>query len=160
LASAQGDLARAAEYFRQCVAIAERLAASDPANAAWQRDLAVSYDRVGASAQSQGNHDEAEDWLTRAKAIKERLAASDPSNAAWQRDLVVTHIQMAGVAQDQQNQEKFVSHIQDSFDLLQRMKQSGQPLDPRMEQLYQQLSGMIATDASSGSGPTPRLGHE
>ena len=37
------------------LAIAERLAKSDPGNAGWQRDLSVSYDKVGDVQMAQGN---------------------------------------------------------------------------------------------------------
>ena len=38
---AQGDLAGALTSYRDSLAIAERLAKSDPGNAGWQRDLSV-----------------------------------------------------------------------------------------------------------------------
>ena len=55
LAVAQGDLAGALRYFTQDMAIAKRLAATDPANAAWQRDLSVSLINLGDLAVAQGN---------------------------------------------------------------------------------------------------------
>ena len=44
---AQGNFPEALKTFREGLAIRERLAAADPGNAGWQRDLSVSYDRVG-----------------------------------------------------------------------------------------------------------------
>jgi hypothetical protein len=44
---ARGDLAGALKSYRDGLAIRERLAQSDPGNAAWQRGLSVSYERVG-----------------------------------------------------------------------------------------------------------------
>ncbi len=43
---AQGDLAGALEAYGQDLEIAQRLAAADPGNAGWQRDLAVSWERL------------------------------------------------------------------------------------------------------------------
>ncbi len=43
---AQGDLAGALESYRASLAIREALAAQDPGNAGWQRDLGVSYWRM------------------------------------------------------------------------------------------------------------------
>ena len=40
---APGDLAGALKSYRDDLAIADRLATSDPGNAGWQRDLSVSY---------------------------------------------------------------------------------------------------------------------
>ena len=45
-ALAQGDVAMALAEFRSSLAIAETLAAQDPANADWQRDLSEVRDTV------------------------------------------------------------------------------------------------------------------
>jgi hypothetical protein len=47
VAQAAGDPAEAARRYQQALAITERLAQADPANAAYQRDLSVSYNRLG-----------------------------------------------------------------------------------------------------------------
>jgi hypothetical protein len=43
----QGNLGAALESYKASLAIRERLAEADPTNAGWQRDLAISYGRVG-----------------------------------------------------------------------------------------------------------------
>jgi hypothetical protein len=43
----QGDLAAALTSYRASLAIAERLAQTDPGNAGWQRDVAISNERLG-----------------------------------------------------------------------------------------------------------------
>jgi hypothetical protein len=43
----QGDLAAALTSSRASLAIAERLAQTDPGNAGWQRDVAISNERLG-----------------------------------------------------------------------------------------------------------------
>jgi hypothetical protein len=45
----------------ESLAIAERLAHSDPGNAGWQRDLSVSYNKIGDVLVAQGNLPEARD---------------------------------------------------------------------------------------------------
>jgi len=72
----------------------QRLAAADPGNAAWQRDLAVSHNKVGDVLRAQGN-------LAGALEIGERLAAADPGNAGWQRDLAVSHNKVGDVLRAQ-----------------------------------------------------------
>jgi hypothetical protein len=47
-----------------------RLAAADPANTEWQRDLSVSHNKLGDVAVAAGD-----------------LAAADPANTQWERDL-------------------------------------------------------------------------
>ena len=56
---AQGNLPEALKSFRDSLAITDRLAKADPGNAGWQRDLSVSYDRVGDVLVAQGNPPEA-----------------------------------------------------------------------------------------------------
>ena len=52
----QGDLTAALENYRAAMAIRERLAASDPDNAGWQRDLSIlsqqDWRRVGGARRS------------------------------------------------------------------------------------------------------------
>jgi Flp pilus assembly protein TadD len=52
---AQGDLSAALKSYSDGLSVIERLAKSDPGNAGWQRDLSVSYDRVGDVLVAQGN---------------------------------------------------------------------------------------------------------
>jgi tetratricopeptide (TPR) repeat protein len=80
----------ALRHYQEAHVIAERLAASDPANAEWQRDLSVSLEKLGDLAVAQGDLAGALRNFTESKTIRERLAASDPANAAWQRDLSVS----------------------------------------------------------------------
>jgi tetratricopeptide (TPR) repeat protein len=63
------------------------LAKSDPGNAGWQRDLSVSFEKVGEVLEAQGNLPEALKSYRNGRAIFDRLAKSDPGNAGWQRDL-------------------------------------------------------------------------
>jgi hypothetical protein len=56
-----------------------RLAAADPSNTEWQRDLSIIYERVGAVLMAQGKRDEAVKAYRDSLAIRERLAAADRS---------------------------------------------------------------------------------
>jgi tetratricopeptide (TPR) repeat protein len=87
---AQGDLAGALKSYRDSLAIRERLAKSDPANAEWQRDLSVSFNNIGNVQVAQGDLAGALKSYSDDLAIAERLAKSDPANAEWQRDLSVS----------------------------------------------------------------------
>jgi len=62
---AQGNLPGALEAFRRSLALRERLAAADPGNAGWQRDLWVSYWRLAQMAEPT-NASEARDWWRKA----------------------------------------------------------------------------------------------
>ncbi len=56
---AQGKLDEALKSYRDSLAIRERLVAADRSNTQWQRDLSVSYDKVGNVLEAQGKLDEA-----------------------------------------------------------------------------------------------------
>ncbi|MFM7688410.1 MAG: tetratricopeptide repeat protein, partial [Alphaproteobacteria bacterium] len=95
---AQGNLAGALAAYQRGMDIAERLAASDPSNTEWQRDLSVSHEKIGEILQAQGDLAGALAAYQRGIDIAERLAASDPSNTGWQRDLVVALYRLAAAA--------------------------------------------------------------
>ncbi len=73
----------------------DRLAKADPKNAGWQRDLSVSYNKVGGVLVAQGNLPEALKSYQGSLAIRDRLAKADPGNAGWQRDLSVSYAKLA-----------------------------------------------------------------
>ena len=52
--SAQGDLTAALAAYRASLEIRERLAAADPGNAGWQRDLSVSQDKSATCSEDAG----------------------------------------------------------------------------------------------------------
>jgi len=67
--SAYGDLRRALDAYHASLAIAERLAAADPSNATWQRDVFVSHAKLGRIEQLRQNAIEADLHLERAETI-------------------------------------------------------------------------------------------
>jgi eukaryotic-like serine/threonine-protein kinase len=84
---AQGDLAGALKSYRDSLAIAERLARSDPGNAEWQHDLAVSYFKLANVYRRSNDWDSALDALRQGRAIMERLTKLSPDNAGWKKNL-------------------------------------------------------------------------
>ena len=96
--SAQGRLDDALSTYRAGLAIAERLAAADPSNAGWQRDLFISYERLGSVEERKQNPNDAAPYYAEAAKIIRRLAPRDPSNAQWQRDLTRIEERLATVS--------------------------------------------------------------
>ena len=84
---AQGDLAGALKSYRDDLAIAERLAQSDPGNAGWQHDLAVRYAKLAEVYRRSNKPGEALAALRQGEAIMARLAKLSPDNTGWKRDL-------------------------------------------------------------------------
>ena len=76
---------------------------SRPGNAGWQRDLSVSYNKIGDVLVAQGNLPEAMRTFRDGLTIGERLAKADPGNAGWQRDLAVSYNKIGDVQVAQGN---------------------------------------------------------
>ena len=87
---AQGRLDAALESFQASLAIRERLAEADPNNAGWQRDLSVSWNKLGGLRKGQGDLAGALEAYEQDLAIARNLGKADPGNASWQRDLAIS----------------------------------------------------------------------
>jgi hypothetical protein len=83
----QGDLSAARQSYNDSLAIRDRLAKSDPGNARWQRDLAVSFDKLALVHKQSGDRAKARDFLRQGQAITARLTKLSPDNATWKNDL-------------------------------------------------------------------------
>jgi hypothetical protein len=70
--------------------IARKLAAADPGNLHWQRDVSASLDNVGDVRLGAGDRAGALTAYEESLAIRRKLAAADPRNPEWQADLVVS----------------------------------------------------------------------
>ena len=121
---AQGNLPEALKSYRDSLAISDRLAKSDPGNAGWQRDLSVSYDKVGDVLVAQGNLPEALKSYRDGLAIADRLAKSDPGNAGWQRDLSVSFNKVGDVLVAQGNLPDALKSYRDSLAIADRLAKS------------------------------------
>src|SRR5690349_15075832 len=87
VALAAGGRETARDDFQHALDIAKKLAADDPGNAVWQRDLGVVYSRIGDVALAAGERETARDAFQHALDIFKKLTADDPGNAVWQRNL-------------------------------------------------------------------------
>ncbi|MDQ3621936.1 MAG: hypothetical protein M3463_05520, partial [Verrucomicrobiota bacterium] len=87
----------------QALVIRERLARSDPRNAAWQQNLSISYHQLGELAQAENDLKAARAAHEKALALRERLARSDPKNSGWQQDLATSHERLGAVAEAEGN---------------------------------------------------------
>ena len=84
------NLAGALAAYREDLAISQRLAAADPANAGWQRDLSYSHTIIGQVLVKQEQWRDALPHLETSLQIDERLAALDPTNVTWQKDVQIS----------------------------------------------------------------------
>ncbi len=91
LAQAAGDSTAARTAYQASLDIRTRLAAADPTNSEWQRDLSISHNKLGDLAQAAGDSTAARTAYQASLDIRTRLAAADPTNSEWQRDLSISH---------------------------------------------------------------------
>ena len=108
--------------------VQQHLAARDPNNADWQRDLSVSYDRIGDVRVAQGDRAGALDAYEQGRAVRGKLAARDPNNAEWQRDLIVSNVKLGEVAEDASEAE---GHYQTALNIVVALRDAGRlaPVD-------------------------------
>ena len=123
---AQGKLDEALTACRDGLAIAERLAAADRSNTEWQRDLSVSYERVGNVLVAQGKLDEALKAYRDGLAIRERLAAADRSNTQWQRDLSGAFKKVGDVLVAQGKLDEALKSYRDGLAIAERLAKADQ----------------------------------
>ena len=139
----------------------ERLAAQDPSNAGWQRDLSVSHERIGDVLVAQGDAAGALAAYRASLGIRERLAAQDPSNAEWQRDLWVSYWRMASIA-EQNGQADAMAWWRKAYETLSAMKRRGLFVSPQDAQFFAQLRAKVdgapfgaGADLPQGAAGTP-----
>jgi phage tail protein X len=80
----EGVLDGALKSYSDSLGVAEKLAKQDPGNPDWQRDLFVSYIKVGYVQSAQGDLAGALKSYRDSLGIVEKLAKQDPGNARWQ----------------------------------------------------------------------------
>jgi Flp pilus assembly protein TadD len=83
-------LAEAFGHFQAAETTVQRLLKAEPDAPRSQRDLSVSYERIGAVQSAQGDLSSALSSYKQDLEIREKLAARDPANTGWQRDLSVS----------------------------------------------------------------------
>ena len=119
--SARGNLEAALKAYQDSLAIREKLAAQDPSNTEWQRDLSVSFNKIGDVQRARGNLDAALEAYGDGLAIAEKLAAQDPSNTEWQRDLSVSFNQIGDVQRARGNLDAALKAYQDSLAIREKL---------------------------------------
>jgi hypothetical protein len=97
-ATGAGDLAGALKSYRNSLAIADRLAKSDPGNAGWRRDLSFTFGRLALVYRQSGDNAKARDSSRQGQAIMARLTKLSPDNAVWKNDLAWFDGQIAELA--------------------------------------------------------------
>ena len=117
----RGNLESALTSYQNALAILERLAARDPANTEWQRDLSTYYDNIGNMQRAQGDQQAALSSYQQSLQIREKLAARDPANTEWQRYLSFSYNNIGNVQQAQGDQQAALSSYQQSLQIREKL---------------------------------------
>ncbi|MBL8482338.1 MAG: tetratricopeptide repeat protein, partial [Rhodocyclaceae bacterium] len=105
----------------QDLAIAQRLAAAEPQHAGYQRDLSVSYERLGDLMRTLGQADTARQYFEQSLDLRARLAAAEPQRADYQRDLSVSYEKLGNVLHDLGQTDAARQYYEQDLDIAQRL---------------------------------------
>jgi tetratricopeptide (TPR) repeat protein len=94
----QGNLAEALQLFADNVTIFQRMVRAEPANTRWQRDLSVSYHKVGRTLKEQDKLSDALQAYRDSLAIARALVAKDGGNNQWLDDWKSTVTSIGGIS--------------------------------------------------------------
>ena len=130
--------------------IAQALAARDPGNTQWQRDLSVSHNKIGDVLVAQGDLPAALAAFRTGLDIAQALAARDPSNTQWQRDLSVSHVKLGDVLVAQGDLPAALAAFRTSLDIRQALAAR----DPANAQW--QVDVAVSCSKMGGCGALPR----
>ena len=112
-------------WANHALALSEKLGAGDPSNSARQRDLSISYNRIGDLQNAEGKRAEALKSYQDGLEIRKRLAPLDPANTQWQTDLVVSAWKMSELVPLGLTRQESAAQFQEALSILARLKADG-----------------------------------
>jgi len=115
------DLDLAGASYQIALAIHKQLAARDPANIERQRDLSISYERIGDVQDAQENRQAALSAYEDSLKLRQELAARDPANLEWQHDLSVSYNKIGDVQYTQRALAAALSAYQQSLQIAEKL---------------------------------------
>jgi tetratricopeptide (TPR) repeat protein len=136
-----GNLREARRLFVEAQRIRERLAQAEPDRADYQRDLSVSYNKMGDLYSALGQGDAARDAYQKSLQLRERLAQAEPDRADYQVDLALSLARIG--SGDPAGQ----THLQRALGILLALDRAGR-LAPADRPKIAALEAMIEAGAS------------
>ena len=150
--AALGNRSTALDHYERGQALVQALAARDPSNAEWQRDLSVSYNKISDISAARGDSDGALIAYKDGLGIRKALAARDPSNVVWQTDLVVSAAKLASAGAPEA-----ARHLAEGLAILKRLNAEGRltadqegwiaPFEAAMRELGEETAEEAKPDA-------------
>ena len=109
------------QAYQQSLEIRKRLAAADPANTQAQRDLSVSYNKLGDVQVQLGDTQAALKAYQQSLEIRQRLAAADPANTQAQRDLALSYLRLGYFEENSKHFDEALQWYQQSLPIAERL---------------------------------------
>jgi len=94
---AAGKLEEARQRYQQSLVVYEKLAKDNPSSADAQRDVSISFIKLGDMLAAAGKPEEARQRYEQSLVIYEKLAKDNPSSADAQRDVGISLIKLGDV---------------------------------------------------------------
>ena len=133
---ALGDNRKAFEKYRQGQSLLEQLVKAEPDNLNLQRDLSVSYERVGDMHLKSGDNAAALKAYQDGLAIAKRLAELDPNHTGWQRDLFVSYTKVGDMHRSSGDHAAALKAYRDGLAIAKKLAE----LDPNHTEWQRDLS--------------------
>ena len=128
--------------------IAEKFAEKYPEDPQMQRDLSVSYERLGGIAEAMNDYNAAEGYYAKALEIREKLAEKYPEDPNLQRDLSVSYERLGGIAEALNDYKAAEGYYAKTLEIREKLAEK-YPDDPGMQRdlsvSYNKLGGIAET---------------
>jgi len=122
----------AKEEYLKAEAIAKQLAAANPSDAQAQRDLSISYERLGDVTLQAGQPARALEYYTLKFEIDKKLAAADPSDAQVQRALSISYDRLGDVTLQAGQPARALEYYTQAFEIDKKLA-AADPSDARAQ---------------------------
>ena len=116
-----GDSAGALQAYEEGLGIARRLAAADPGNDGWARDVSLSLDQLGDVRVAAGDNAGALQAYEEGLGIARRVATADPADAGWARDVVVSLFKVGSLAESSSERATAAAYYREALERSQRL---------------------------------------
>jgi tetratricopeptide (TPR) repeat protein len=125
----------ARKFYDNGLEIARALVDMDPTDTESQRNLSISYNKLGDACAGQGQFSEAQKFFGDALATAHRLADDDPTNADAQRDVMVNHYKLGKISAASENYSDAIDEYEAAVRVLERMIAAKMLVEPSKNEI-------------------------
>ncbi|MBV9160065.1 MAG: CHAT domain-containing protein [Pseudonocardiales bacterium] len=119
--TALGLTGEAVKRYRHLVKVFTERVQAEPDRADYQRDLSISYERLGDLSRALGQGEQALNLYQQSLHIRERLAHAEPDRADYQRDLSISYERLGDLSRALGQGEQALNLYQQSLTIAERL---------------------------------------